>query len=180
MPEQSLGDAQPKYPLDVFLCRACGHVQLLDVIDAGVLYNDYIYTTTNSPGLPEHFQRYADEVLGWVTLPKGSLIVDIGSNDGTLLRAFKNRRMQVLGVEPARHIAKNATSSGIGTVPAFFDVATADQIKAKHGHAGLITANNIFANVDDLGELASGIRSLLAQDGVLISKPATSWTWSKT
>jgi len=168
VPEAQLSEFQDCYPLDIFLCEDCGHVQLLDVIDPEILYSDYIYTTTSSPGLPEHFTRYADEVLGRVELQKDSLAVDIGSNDGTLLRELKNRGLRVLGVEPASVIAENATASGVETLPVFFNAETAKTIKDTHGPASLVTTNNLFANVDDLVDLVSNIRSLLADDGVFI------------
>jgi len=168
IPESKLNDFQDRYPLDIFLCGDCGHVQLLDVIDPKILYNDYIYTTTSSPGLPEHFKTYADEVLSRVELSKGSLAVDIGSNDGTLLKEFQTRGLKVLGVEPARVIAEKATASGVETLPSFFNAEMAEKIRDKHGLASLVTTNNLFANVDDLVNLVSNIRSLLADDGVFI------------
>ena len=168
VPESYLEEVQERYPLDVFLCLDCGHVQLLDVINPEILYNDYIYTTTSSPGLPELFDTYADEVLRRLGLPQNSLAVDIGSNDGTLLRIFKNHGLRVLGVEPARLIAEKATASGVETLPVFFNMDTAKQIRSEHGPAALVTTNNVFANVDDLPDLVSSITALLADYGVLV------------
>ena len=80
---------QPSYPIDLHMCEQCGLAQILDVIDPKVLYGEYIYVTESSLGLPEHFRRYADSVIKRCKLPTGSLIVDVGSNDGTLLRGFQ-------------------------------------------------------------------------------------------
>ena len=168
VPEDRLKEPQPTYPLDVYLCNSCGHVQLLDILDPAVLYNDYIYVTTSSPGLVNHFDKYAEDVLTSWSTPHGSLIVDIGSNDGTLLKSFQSRGMKVLGVEPAQDIAHNATASGIETLPVFFNAEVAAKIKAEHGPAAIVTANNLFANVDALADLTSGVRSLLAYDGVFV------------
>ena len=168
VPEERLKEPQPTYPLDVYLCNSCGHVQLLDILDPAVLYNDYIYVTTSSPGLVNHFDNYAEDVLTSWSTPHGSLIVDIGSNDGTLLKSFQSRGMKVLGVEPAQDIAHNATASGIETLPVFFNAEVAAKIKAEHGPAAIVTANNLFANVDALVDLTSGVRSLLAFDGVFV------------
>lgn len=161
-------EVQPSYPLDLVLCRDCGHVQLLDVVQAEAVYRDYLYETTSSLGLVEHFANYAEKVLSRTNLAEGSLVVDIGSNDGTLLRAFKDRGMRVLGVDPAREIARKATASGIQTLPEFFDARLAREIIGAHGPASLITCNNLFANVDDVMSLTESVRDLLAPDGIFV------------
>lgn len=159
---------QPLYPIDLFLCRSCGLSQLLDVISPDVLYGDYIYRTASSLGLAEHFRRYAAEVMERVKPTPGALVVDLGSNDGTLLRSFRDRGMRVLGVDPAREIAFEATAAGVETLPTFFDATISRQILGSHGSASLITANNMFANVDDLTSMTGAIRDLLAPDGVFV------------
>ncbi len=97
-----------------------------------------------------------------------ALIVDLGSNDGTLLRAFKERGMRVLGIDPAREIARQATEAGIETLPLFFNGSTAPQVLADYGHAAIITCNNLFANIDQLDDVTDGIHHLLRPDGVFI------------
>jgi hypothetical protein len=159
---------QPSYPIELFMCRQCGLAQLSDVIEPDVLYGDYIYVTSSSLGLDEHFEGYAAEVISKCCVPNGSLVVDIGSNDGTLLGKFKARGMKVLGVEPASHIAKAATAAGVATVSAFFTPDLAAQLARDHGSARIITANNMFANVDDLYSLVNAIECLLAPDGVFV------------
>ena len=111
-----LNISQPSYPIDLYMCRSCGLAQLIDVIDPDVLYGEYIYVTSSSTGLSEHFQGYADSVTNRCKLTPGSLVVDLGSNDGTLLRCFQKRGMTVVGVEPASHIAARATSMGIPSI----------------------------------------------------------------
>ena len=95
-------------------------------------------------------------------------MVDIGSNDGTLLRAFAKRGLRVLGVDPAREVARKATEAGLETVPTFFSAALAADLKRERGQASIVTANNVFANVDDLDDLVDGIRQLLTPDGVFV------------
>ena len=168
VPAELLDEIQGTYPLALFLCHSCGHTQLLDMVDPEILYGDYIYVTTISLGLAEHFRRYADDVLRRVNPAEGTLVVDIGSNDGTLLKFFQGRGMRVLGVDPARDIARKATESGIETLPSFFTSELAHQIKNERGPAAIITANNVFANVDDLTDMTEGIRHLLAPDGVFV------------
>ena len=166
--EDQLGQPQSEYPIDLFLCKNCGLAQLIDVIDPKVLYGEYIYVTTSSSGLGEHFSGYAQAVTRRCGLNADSLVIDIGSNDGTLLKHFQGYGMAVLGIEPAVHIAEKATASGVQTVGEFFSPALARKIVEQFGHAKVITANNVFANIDDLGAWVHGVNILLADDGVFV------------
>lgn len=163
-----LDKVQEEYPLDLYLCYKCGFTQLLDIVQPEVIYIDYIYKTASSLGLYEHFERYADKVVNIIGPEKGSLVIDIGSNDGMLLRFFENHGMRVLGIDPAKDIANAATESGIETLPAFFDGRLGRQIKNDRGAASVVTVNNLFANIDDLADFTEGIRGLLAPDGVFV------------
>ena len=150
------------------MCGRCGLAQLTDVIDPDVLYGDYIYVTSSSTGLSEHFQGYADSVTNRCKLAPGSLVVDLGSNDGTLLRCFQKRGMTVVGVEPASHIAAHATSLGVPSISKYFAPSLAAEIVSRHGHARLITANNVFANIDDLMSWVRAVDILLSADGIFV------------
>lgn len=160
--------AQPSYPIDLYMCGDCGLAQLLDVISPAVLYGDYIYVTTSSMGLATHFQDYAVSVIKRCHLAVGSLVVDIGSNDGTLLRSFQKEGMAVLGVEPAAHIAQQATLSGVTTISNFFTMDVVAEIVKQHGKAKLVTANNVFANIDELLPWVKAIKELMDEDGVFV------------
>jgi SAM-dependent methyltransferase len=155
-------------PLDLYLCRACGHLQLLDVIEPEVLYRNFLWTTSVSPGLPEHFEQFAGEMLAHGQVPGGGLVLEIGSNDGTLLQAFKRRGMRVLGIDPALKIAERATEQGIVTLPLFFNRATAQEIRAEYGPAALVICNYTFANLDDLDDIVEGIQDILAPNGIFV------------
>jgi len=163
-----LNITQEMYPIDMFMCHDCGLVQLLDVISPEILYGNYIYMTSSSPEMQAHFPKYAEEVVNRIKPVPSALVVDIGSNDGTLLSYFKQYGLRVLGVEPASEIAASATKNGVKTLPAFFTHDLAIRIKEEYGSASIITANNVFANVDDLFSLTEGIRALLAPEGVFI------------
>lgn len=163
-----LNISQESFPIDMFLCQDCGLAQLLDIIAPEVLYSEYIYLTGSSSEMKEHFHEYAKQVIDYIKPSSGSLVVDIGSNDGTLLQQFKNHGFHVLGVEPANEIARKATEDGVKTIQGFFTPELALHIKKEYGSASIITANNVFANVDDLISLTEGIRSLLTSDGVFI------------
>jgi SAM-dependent methyltransferase len=161
-----LNQNQQSFPLDLWYCAACGHLQLLDVVDPSVLFENYVYVSGTSPAFVKHFREYAEHIVQARGLRPGALVVDIGSNDGTLLSQFKDLDMRVLGIDPARDIAAAATASGIETLNRFFDSELADEIRQTHGEAQCITANNVFAHIDDLTEIVKGIRHLLTEDGV--------------
>ena len=168
VPPERVNVVQEIYPLDLFLCRDCGYVFLPYVVDPEIIYLDYIYVTTSSMGLADHFKEYADEVMRRMKPSEKSLTIDLGSNDGTLLKYFKQHGMRVLGIEPAHEIAREATESGIKTLPNFFNSKLADSIKSEYGSASIITINNLFANIDDLYDVTEGVRKILAPDGVFI------------
>lgn len=159
-PEQA-GVAQQEFPLYLSRCSGCGHVQLPVVVSPDLLFSNYLYVSGTSPSFVRHFEEYAGEMVARFSLKPGDFVVDIGSNDGTLLRFFQSAGMRVLGVDPARRIAEEATASGVETLCAFFDRSTAAQIVAAHGPAALVLANNVFAHADDLREIAAGAKDLL-------------------
>jgi SAM-dependent methyltransferase len=164
-----LNTPQPTFPLDVFFCDDCGHVQLLDVVDPEVLFGNYVYVSGTSPVFVKHFADYAEQVTErYAPDADGDLALDIGSNDGTLLAQFRHLGFSVLGVDPARDIAKAATEAGIETLATFFTAKLARDILAERGPAQVITANNVFAHADDLADIADGVATLLAPDGVFV------------
>jgi len=166
---EAVGDDQPTFPLDVYFCEDCAHVQLLDVVDPELLFANYVYVSGTSPVFVKHFRDYAESVIdAYAPAASGGLVIDIGSNDGTLLAQFQEMGLRVLGIDPARKIAAAATANGIETLPAFFTEALAADIEASHGQAQVITANNVFAHADNLADIADGISSLLSPDGVFV------------
>ncbi|MBI2586285.1 MAG: class I SAM-dependent methyltransferase [Rhodospirillales bacterium] len=166
--EDAKSKDQPCFPLDVFFCGGCAHVQLLDVVDPRLLFEDYVYVSGTSPLFVDHFAEYAEVVIKRFKPKPGDLVVDVGSNDGTLLRKFKDRGLRALGVDPARAIAKRATEAGIDTIADFLTPRLAVEIRDKHGPAALVTANNVFAHADDLAGLRDAASGLLAPDGVFV------------
>ena len=165
---ERLNEPQELYPLDCYLCLDCGHLQNLDVVDPDILFRDYTYRTSVSLGLVEHFKRYVQSVVSTLAIPQGSLVAEMGSNDGSLLKAFKNEGMRVQGIDPARDIAAAATADGIPTLPDFFSSALARRIRSEQGEAKLFCANNVFAHIDNMADVVDGIRLLLADDGAFV------------
>ena len=168
VPASALEERQDTYPLDVHLCGDCGHLQLLDVIDARALFEEYLYVSGTSPVMVAHLRDYAAHVIERLALKPGDLVVEIGSNDGTLLGFFQQAGMRVLGIDPARNIVARATEDGIETLAEFFTPALAARILKSHGPAAAICANNVCAHIDDLKGVIEGVRGLLAPDGLFI------------
>jgi hypothetical protein len=163
-----LDKEQPTFPLRLSVCGDCGLLQLPGVINPELIYTDYLYETSASLGLEEHFIRYARHIVGKVDPRKGSLVVDVGSNVGCLLKGIQSLGYEVLGVEPASILARKATESGVETWPVFFSKETAIRIKREKCPAAIITANNVFANIDDLTDMMEGIEELLDEAGVFV------------
>lgn len=157
-----------KYPIDLYMCETCSHVQLLDVIDSHDLWKGYTYHSGQTQGIVRHFQDVSENIISKYTPSSGSLVIDIGSNDGTLLRFFKNAGYRVHGVDPAKEIAEKATASGIETTPALFTPQVAKNICEKYGTASVVTAFNVYAHADNLGEMTDAIHSLLSDDGIFV------------
>jgi SAM-dependent methyltransferase len=150
------------------MCAACGHVQQLDVIDSESLWAGYTYFSGQAVGMADHFRQVAAKIRSTYQPPAESLVVDIGSNDGSLLRPFKEAGHRVLGIDPATEIARQATQSGIETIPELMSLRLAREVREKHGPAHVVCMFNAFAHADNLHEVADGIRTMLAPDGVFV------------
>lgn len=166
--KDGLGNQEPSFPLELFFCKECSFVQLGHVVDPDFLFKDYVYSSSTSPVFVAHFQSFANEMAERFGLNSDSLVVDIGSNDGILLRPYKDKSIKVMGVDPAANIAARATASGIETMPAYFSNKTAEEIAQKKGKASLMTATSVFAHIDNLDEVIKGVKTLLADDGVFV------------
>ncbi len=166
--KERLSDPEPRYPLELVFCGGCALVSLSAVVDPEAMFRDYIYVSGTSDTMPKHFAELGTEVVErFVGGPTG-LVVEIGSNDGTLLKAVKAAGARVLGVEPATNIAAIAEKVGIPTVKDFFSARLARALRAERGAARAILANNVVAHVHDVRDLVAGVHDLLDDDGVLV------------
>jgi len=154
------------FPLGVHFCNECGLVQVLDVVPKDKLFSEYFYAPHSL--LSPHFTEYAKHVKEEFALGEGSLVVEIGSNIGMMLKPFKDLGIKAVGVEPAKNIADSANGLGLETVNDFFTEKVALDIAKRLGKADVIVANNVFAHIDDLEEIMRGIKALLKDDGVYI------------
>ncbi len=159
---------EPLVPLQVYRCHTCQLVQLRDVVDPAILFSNYTYVSSTSPTFVKHFEEYASRLTKRFALNSNSLVIDIGSNDGILLKPLLRQGVKVLGVEPAANIAAWAAQDGIETVTDFFSSAVAAKIKQNIGAADVITANNVFAHTDDINSFVAAVKHLLAKDGVYV------------
>jgi SAM-dependent methyltransferase len=155
-----------RFPVDVYMCADCGHVQHLDIIDPKDLWESYRYFSGNAKGMPEHFHRMAEKMMRKAQAPQGSLVIDIGSNDGSLLKLFKQAGHRVLGIDPATDVAQQANASGIPTIPSLMALDLAKKIREEHGPAHVVCAYNVFAHDDNLAGIADSVRTLLAPEGL--------------
>lgn len=166
--KSQLKDNEDFFPLIVNFCVNCGQLQLGHIVSPEILFRDYVWVSSTSPVTVAHFEEYASSVFGKLKIKKGDLVVEMGSNDGVLLKPFKKLGARVLGVDPARNVASRATREGIPTLPYFFNLEVARQIAKKYGRAKVITANNVFAHIDDLDEIVNAVYELLDKEGAFI------------
>ena len=166
--KEMLNQPETTYPLRMFWCEECSLAQLDYCVDGNVVFHpDYPYRTGVTKELVEYLNSMSNSLISKYNLKHNNLIVDLGSNDGTLLAGFKEHGMKVLGVEPT-NISKIANQSGIETVQKFFTADIADEVKTKYGGASMIIATNMFAHMASIGEVMSGIETLLKDDGVFV------------
>ena len=158
---------EPKFPLTLNLCPSCGMVQLGHVVPAELLYRSYLFFTSTSRVMVEHFGDLMNDAADRF-VPPGGLVVEIGSNDGTALSSIRRRDVRVLGIDPARNIAVMSASRGVPTVSEFFTEPLAHEIRRVAGPAHLIVACNVLGHIDQLDDTFAGIRTLLADNGALV------------
>jgi hypothetical protein len=165
-----LNEAESTYPLRLVRCTDCGLVQIDYVVPPTVLFHpEYPYRSGITPTLVKNLQATATTIVDRFGLKADELAMDIGSNDGTLLKGFKSRGLRVLGVE-ATNVANLAIADGVDTIQAFFSEELARRIRAEQGAAAAITATNMFAHIPNLGDLLRGVEHLLDPGGVFVTE----------
>lgn len=159
---------EQKYPLDVYFCGRCSLVQLLDVVDPGILFSEYVYVSGTSDTIRAHSAKYAQTVVEALGLSADNLVFEVASNDGTLLKQFQQGGIRTLGIEPARNVAAMATANGVPTVNRFFDEETAADLVREYGRGSAVIANNVLAHVDTPVAFLRGCASLITEAGRVI------------
>jgi len=167
---EGLHEPEVAFPLVLCRCTACGLAQIDYAVEPQVVFfPEYPYRTAMTALLGEHFRSLTDDVTNRLELGSEDLAVDIGSNDGTLLKGFQANGVKVLGVEPTG-IADIANAEGVPTICAFFDDAVVSRIVAEHGRAAVVTGTNMFAHINNLFPALRAIGTLLEDDGVFVSE----------
>lgn len=162
-----LNQMEKFYPLHVWVCEVCFLVQLEEYVGGEEIFSDYAYFSSFSDSWLDHCRRYVDQMIGQLRLNARSEVIELASNDGYLLQFFVRQGIPVLGVEPAANVAKVAEEKGIPTVVRFFGRETARELASLGHRPDLILGNNVLAQVPDLNDFVSGIKILLASDGVV-------------
>lgn len=159
-------DPAQSYPLQALVCESCLLVQLGHELPPERLFRDYAYRSAFSDSWQRHCQEYAHQMLERLNLTQQSLVIEIGSNDGTLLQFF-SPRCRTLGIEPAGNLADLAQAAGIATEQAFFGLELAARLIDRELQADLLIANNVLAHVPDLNSFVAGLAQLLKPEGLL-------------
>jgi hypothetical protein len=158
---------EPFYPLHAYVCDDCHLVQLEAFETPENIFSDYLYFSSFSESWLRHAEAYALRMIERFSLGRQSLVVEVASNDGYLLRHFRDRGVPVLGVEPAANVASEAGKLGIPTEVAFFGRTTAQRLRDAGIAPQLMAANNVLAHVPDINDFVGGFAILLAPDGVM-------------
>ncbi len=166
--KQQLNTPETFYPLRLMRSKSLGHSQLDYIVPSSLVYHpEYPYKCGITKEVVEHHKYQASRTVSDLNIPKNSLVVDVGSNDGTLLNEFKQLGMNVIGVEPT-NIAQIAISNGIETMQSLFNSETSKKIVKNYGNAKLVTATNVFAHMATLGSVINGIKGVLSRDGFFV------------
>ena len=165
--EEHLGKYEAFYPLHAYVCASCFLVQLEQFESPEHIFGDYAYFSSFSSSWLAHAERYAHQVTSAFGLDKHSNVVEIASNDGYLLRYFKQSGIRVLGIEPAGNVAEAAIERGIPTVIDFFGSKLASELTRQGRGADLLIGNNVLAHVPDLNDFISGMKILLNENGII-------------
>jgi SAM-dependent methyltransferase len=158
-----------KFPLTVKVCLKCFLVQLVNDVDNNLLFSDnYAFYTGSSPSSLKYFDAYATSVMKNFPKECKKYVLEIASNDGTLLKSFIKKGYNVLGIDPAKNVAKEANDNHIPTLVEFFNSKTALKINSLRGTAGVVIANNVIAHVENLFDFIKGVKTVLDKNGVFI------------
>ena len=159
--------AEPFYPLHAYVCESCFLVQLQEFESPQSIFSEYSYFSSYSDSWLEHCEAFAENSINRFHLNDKSQVIEIASNDGYLLKYFSKKRIPVLGIEPAKNIAKVAESAGIPTLTEFFSTQLAQKLFKEKNQADLLIGNNVLAHVPRLNDFVKGLKILLKPNGTL-------------
>jgi SAM-dependent methyltransferase len=155
-------DSEEFFPLAMFFCPRCKNVQLGTVVSRERMFEDYYYLSSVNAALVRHFEKLAQKLAG------ARFVVDVGSNDGILLKPLKELGVKAIGVEPSINVSKIANDQGLKTICSFFDETSAVGIETNHGKADVIVASSVFTHLENPHDFIEAVKGLLADDGRFI------------
>jgi SAM-dependent methyltransferase len=159
---------EPRYPLDLAVCRACALVQITETVPPAELFGDYLYFSSYSDTMLRHAEALVKRLAVERRLNERSLVIEIASNDGYLLQFYRQRGIPVLGIEPARNVARVAEERGIPTLCDFFGIELARSLRTRDQRADILHAHNVLAHVADLNGVVQGMEAVLKDGGVMV------------
>ncbi|MBK1877954.1 class I SAM-dependent methyltransferase [Pelagicoccus mobilis] len=166
--KDQLDEEERRFPLDVGFCPECSLMQILETVSPEFLFGpDYMYFSSFSPAWLEHCRGNALDLIESRKLDESSLVVELASNDGYLLKNFVEKGVPVLGIDPAPRQAAAAEKIGVPTLNTFFSSEVAEKLKSEGKQADVIIGNNVLAHVADTHGFVEGIHTLLKPDGVV-------------
>ena len=157
-----------KFPLSIGWCSKCKNIQTMEVVKPKLLWGDFTYLSGQTKFIIEHFQQFSKKIIKRFRLNKDDFVVDIGSNDGSLLNFFKKKKMKVLGIDPADTVAILAQKKGVDTIIDYFSLKLSKKINKKYKKAKIITCFNTFAHSEHLRDMMKGVTEILDDKGVFI------------
>ena len=154
--------AEDFYPLTAFFCTSCKNVQLGKIISREKMFVDYYYLSSVNAALVRHFEQFAEKIKF------SRFVIDIGSNDGILLKPLIKRGVKAIGVEPSVNVSKIANEAGLLTINSFFDTRAVNDIIAEHGHSDMVVTSSVFTHVEDPHQIIEDVKKLMTDDGTFI------------
>lgn len=161
-PKKEEFETEDFFPLAILFCTACKNVQLGTLVSRERMFVDYYYLSSVNQGLVRHFEGLAKKLAG------AAFVVDIGSNDGILLKPLKALGVKAIGVDPSVNVSKIANDQGLTTIASFYDAATADAIVKEYGKADTVVASSVFTHLEDPHQLIDDVKRVMTQDGQFI------------
>ena len=166
---QDFGD-EPLFPMAMAVCKDCWQVQIEECPPVEFMFTNHPYITGVNMPVVEHFDHLVRDTLAKFPLQKNSLVLDIGANDGTLLKRFQQAGMRVLGIDPGKRCGQLARAGGITVCESFWNQDSADALKRLGLRPDLITATAVFYHVTDIHDFVSGLASLLDRRGIFVAQ----------
>ena len=167
LPKEERGE-EFKCPLSLARCPRCGLIHLSHVVPPDLMFAHYLYVSSTTQTFKKHFAEYAKSAKKRLQKKEDVLAVDVGSNDGLLLSCYRDEGMRIVGVDPAKNLAEEANEKGLTTLCDYFGEKSVQTILKNHGKADIISANNVFAHIDDIHNVLTSVNQLLSEKGILI------------